>query len=195
MCVCVCVCVCVWALLVGVDFEEAGMAAALAAKTAVWTPSSSFSSACLSEASKAGSMVAGSGSFVTGACLQLGSRTSSLRGTGVASTNSMRCQRSSRSIGVVSPRAVSDSQSPGDTCLDPDASRVRTYFDALVVRKRDNHIRLIHQSGWRNLRIVWLIACWFIPSSPYCYLEGHKRWQGHDMVVRTYIYICDWFVF
>jgi glucose-1-phosphate adenylyltransferase len=118
-----CLCVCVWALLVGVDFEEAGMAAALAAKTAVWTPSSSFSSACLSEASKAGSMVAGSGSFVTGACLQLGSRTSSLRGTGVASTNSMRCQRSSRSIGVVSPRAVSDSQSPGDTCLDPDASR------------------------------------------------------------------------
>ncbi|CAK9195405.1 unnamed protein product [Sphagnum troendelagicum] len=99
------------------------MAAALAAKTAVWTPSSSFSSACLSEASKAGRMVAGSGSFVTGACLQLGSRTSSLRGTGVASTNSMRCQRSSRSIGVVSPRAVSDSQSPGDTCLDPDASR------------------------------------------------------------------------
>jgi uncharacterized protein len=95
--------------------------------------------------------------------LQLGSRTSSLRGTGVASTNSMRCQRSSRSIGVVSPRAVSDSQSPGDTCLDPDASRVRTYFDALVLHKRDNHIRLI-QSKWLQETQDCLIDCLVVHS-------------------------------
>ncbi|CAK9224055.1 unnamed protein product [Sphagnum troendelagicum] len=106
------------------------MASAFAPKAAMWRsrPCASSSCARLSQASsRSSTMVTGSGSFVTGGCLQLGSRASSLRGTGVVTCttiSSVSGQQRSRSVGgVVSPRAVSDSQTVRDACLDPDASR------------------------------------------------------------------------
>jgi glucose-1-phosphate adenylyltransferase len=106
------------------------MASAFAPKAAMWRsrPCASSSCARLSQTSSgSSSMVTGSGSFVTGGCLQLGSRASSLRGTGVVTCttiSSVSGQQRSRSVGgVVSPRAVSDSQTVRDACLDPDASR------------------------------------------------------------------------
>ncbi|KAH8965549.1 hypothetical protein BDL97_04G123700 [Sphagnum fallax] len=106
------------------------MASAFAPKAAMWRsrPCASSSCARLSQASsRSSTMVTGSGSFVTSGCLQLGSRASSLRGTGVVTCttiSSVSGQQRSRSVGgVVSPRAVSDSQTVRDACLDPDASR------------------------------------------------------------------------
>ncbi|CAK9225025.1 unnamed protein product [Sphagnum jensenii] len=106
------------------------MASAFAPKAAMWRsrPCASSSCARLSQASsRSSTMVTGSGSFVTGSCLQLGSRASSLKGTGVVTCttiSSVSGQQRSRSVGgVVSPRAVSDSQTVRDACLDPDASR------------------------------------------------------------------------
>ncbi|CAM6046029.1 unnamed protein product [Sphagnum compactum] len=106
------------------------MASAFAPKAAMWRSRPCASSSCASlrqTSSGSSSMVTGSGSFVTGGCLQLGSRASSLRGTGVVTCrtiSSVSGQQRSRSVGgVVSPRAVSDSQTVRDACLDPDASR------------------------------------------------------------------------
>jgi hypothetical protein len=101
-------------------------------------PCASSSCARLSQASsRSSTMVTGSGSFVTGGCLQLGSRASSLRGTGVVTCttiSSVSGQQRSRSVGgVVSPRAVSDSQTVRDACLDPDASRVSRSVDAVLL--------------------------------------------------------------
>lgn len=96
------------------------MAAALGAAAST----ASCSSVRLNAASR-GSAVQGRSSFVTGGCSQLSSGFSSLRGTGVAcnSLNANLRKQPARSI-VVSPRAVSDSQSVGEAMLDPDASRV-----------------------------------------------------------------------
>jgi glucose-1-phosphate adenylyltransferase len=106
------------------------MASAFAPKAAMWRSGPCASSSCArpsQTSSRSSSMVTGNGSFVTGGCLQLGSRASSLRGTGVVTCttiSSVSGQQRSRSVGgVVSPRAVSDSQTVRDTCLDPDASR------------------------------------------------------------------------
>ena len=66
------------------------------------------------------------GSFVFGGCAQVGSSSSSLKGTGVAaiSSNVSSRRQQPRKV-VVSPRNVSDSPVVGEACLDPDASRVR----------------------------------------------------------------------
>lgn len=64
-------------------------------------------------------------SFRSGGCAQVGSRSSSLRGAGVVCpSNVTKITQRTRKV-VVSPRNVSDSPVVGETCLDPDASRVR----------------------------------------------------------------------
>jgi hypothetical protein len=104
------------------------MAAALAAAVAAASSTAANCAVRLSTASNGG---IGSGrassAFVASSGSQIGSQSSSLTGTGVACM-SLSNARSSRSRSlkkaVVSPRAVSDSSTTGDSVLDPDASRV-----------------------------------------------------------------------
>lgn len=107
----------------GVRETVCEMAAALVAAAA-----SSTAAGRLSTASNGG---IGSGrassAFVASSSSQLGSQSSSWTGIGVVcmpSSNASSSRSRSLKKAVVSPRAVSDSSTTGDSVLDPDASRV-----------------------------------------------------------------------
>lgn len=96
------------------------MAAALAAVAAAAASTAAASPARLSVERTT------RGAFVSGGNAQLGSSSSSLRGTGVAlSSSNVTLRRQRHRKVVVSPRNVSDSPVSVEACLDPDASRVR----------------------------------------------------------------------
>ncbi|XP_024381211.1 glucose-1-phosphate adenylyltransferase small subunit, chloroplastic/amyloplastic [Physcomitrium patens] len=94
------------------------MAAALAAVAAAAASTAAASPARLSVERTT------RGAFVSGGNAQLGSSSSSLRGTGVAlSSSNVTLRRQRHRKVVVSPRNVSDSPVSVEACLDPDASR------------------------------------------------------------------------
>jgi hypothetical protein len=83
-------------------------------------------SAATAASARLSSGSAARGSFAPGGCAQVGSSSSSWRGTEVAATTSFFTRRQQhRKPVVVSPRNVSDSPVVAEACLDPDASRVR----------------------------------------------------------------------